>query len=401
MADDLRLAVPEGWLRQAKDLISQPDLAPTPMLVDGLVVDEALTVLPAPFKVGKTWVGLELVFAVTGARPAFDLFEASEPGAVLAIFEESGEAALHRRLRALQKGYEIDERSFKRAMRKLCFAANAGVQLTDPDWQEALIEATAQIDDLRLILLDPFARMKGDADENRQDEIAPILTFLRELRNEAGAAVVLIHHTGHDGNRSRGTSDIEAYWESRIRIEGSPASGGPFTLRADHREAETTVELRYQIAGSSEERWVRLDPLAVATPPTEKRRDEQLAYIEENPGHTTEELAGSLHCNENRLRKELQHLAQEGLVYSSSPGSPDHPSEGHKGHRRSNKRKEWFSASAKPNSTPPDVPEDIGGHPKSSDPSRAYKARGRGRAPGKGKKSATKVRRPMRKRKKS
>jgi len=360
------LVVPAGWLEKASDLLAEPDPGSPPYLVDQLVHDRAICAIGGPYKVGKTFVGLELILAVTGARPAFGRYEADEPGTVAAVFEESGRAALHRRLKALKKGHEIDDDTFDQAMDRLVFAANRGVQLGDAEWKERLSNDLSDLDDLRLVLFDPFVRMKGDADENHQSEIAPILDFLRQLRNDTDAAVAYVQHAGHEGNRMRGTSDFGGFWESLLTIQGEPFSGGPFTLKAAHREAESTTELKYRIVGSSEEQWVRLeaeDAGKAGPSKSEQRRDEIHAFVEANPGHTTAEIRKKLTGKKQAVLRSLEWLEQEGLVYWSHPGSPEHPSGTVGTDRNSRKRKEWFSGSVKPNTTVPNERDGTGWDP--------------------------------------
>jgi hypothetical protein len=355
--------IPKGWARNAAKLLRQPDPGPTSFLVDELLVEESIFGIGGQWKVGKTWLALELILATTGARPAFGRYRAQQPGPVLAVFEESGQVALVRRFRALRKGYEIDNRRFDRALSKLRVAANVGVRLTDPAWQQTLLHA-ARPGRFRLILFDPFVRMKGDADENRQVEIAPALDFLRELREHSGAAVGFVHHSGYEGTHFRGTSDLEGYWESKLTIAGKPGSGGPFTLRAEHREAETTAELKYRVSGSNEGRWVRLVP-TTSVSVEEHRRDEVHAFVEEKPGHTGVEIATALKRNRAAVADDLKRLKQEGLVFFSQPGSPEYPSGEVGEDGRSHNRKEWFSCSRSPKRSSPDSSENTGELPSS------------------------------------
>jgi hypothetical protein len=109
------------------------------------------------------------------------------------------------------------------------------VRLDDEEWRQRLLDV-ARSRPWRLIVFDPFARVKGAVDEDRQREIGPVLDFLRELRDAARAAVAYVHHTPHDGSRQRGSSDLEAYWESKLTL--AKEASGRRTLRADHREAE-------------------------------------------------------------------------------------------------------------------------------------------------------------------
>ncbi len=57
------------WMESAADLLAEDDPGPTPYLVEGLIVDRAVTAIQGPYKVGKTWIVLYLGIAiVTGAE---------------------------------------------------------------------------------------------------------------------------------------------------------------------------------------------------------------------------------------------------------------------------------------------------------------------------------------------
>lgn len=337
-------AIPSDWMRKASDLLKRPDPGPTPFAVDGLVVKGSICVVQGRHKVGKTWLVLELIFAMAGVRPAFGLFEAPEPMKVLGVFEESGEVALSRRLRALCRGYGIKRPS--KALSLFRYAANARVQLLDPAWQDELIKRvnTAGIE---VVVLDPLARMKGDAEENSQKEMAPLLDFLRRLREETGTTVILVHHTGHEGTHLRGTSDLEGYWESKITIKGEPTSAGPFRLTADHREAEKTEQrVSYRVVGNPNEQWVRLEADAEAVPRAERDRDDIHAYIEAQPGQTTREITEGVSRKRTAVQAALEALEREGLIARRDAG----------------KRKEWHALQpASPSAPNPLIADDPSG----------------------------------------
>ncbi len=63
-----------------------------------------------------------------------------------------------------------------------------------------------------------------------------MLDFMRDLRDESGAAVAFVHHVGHEGNRMRGSSDLGGYWESAITVK--KRTDGQREIQAEHREAE-------------------------------------------------------------------------------------------------------------------------------------------------------------------
>jgi hypothetical protein len=127
--------------------------------------------------------------------------------------EESGRAALWRRLDALCRGRAIDR---DRLRGRLFVAANARVKLDDSGWQAELVETGQRIEP-RLIALDPLARMKAAGrEENSQTDMAALVEYLRLLRDETTSAVGFVHHTGHAGDTMRGSSDLESIWESRL-----------------------------------------------------------------------------------------------------------------------------------------------------------------------------------------
>ena len=188
----------------------------------------------------------------SAGRPAFGEYEVPVPGTVVLVMEESGRAAFHRRLDRLARGYALDPQ----ALDDLHFAANLGVRLNDPAWQNRLLDAALELRP-RVVMLDPFVRLKGaEVDESSQREIGPVLDFLRTLRDDGQTGVLYAHHTGHQGTHQRGSSDLEGYWESRLAIE--KGEDGTRTVKAEHREAESGHSFRFLLDFDETTRSLRL-----------------------------------------------------------------------------------------------------------------------------------------------
>ena len=239
------------WLERASDLLAEPDAGPTPFLVDQLLVDRCLGATQGAPKIGKTWVVLECGIAIATGRPAFGRFEIPQTGPVIVILEEAGRAALHRRLDALARGNAID----REELAGFHFAANRRIRLDDPGWQNDIVDAAKEIKP-RAVLFDPLARLKASTrDENSQTEFAPMLEFLRDLRDEADAAVIFVHHTGHGGDHLRGTSDLESWWESKLTIKKTTDGS---SIAAEHREAEAAPMVTFAQAWDHTTRSLRL-----------------------------------------------------------------------------------------------------------------------------------------------
>lgn len=243
---------PASWLERTSDLLREPDPGPTPFLVNELIVAQAIAALVGMYKVAKTWVMLELAISIVAGREAFGCYPV-DSGPVILVMEESGRAAYHRRIDRLGRGYALEPD----ALADLHFAANLGVRLNDPVWQERLLGAVAEIKP-KVVMLDPFVRLKGaTVNEDRQREIGPVLDFIRLLRDESGGAVLYSNHTGHQGTHQRGSSDLEGYWESRLAVSKDEA--GTRTVVAEHREAESGHEFRFTLAFDEDTRTLRID----------------------------------------------------------------------------------------------------------------------------------------------
>lgn len=309
-----------AWLESAATLLSEPDPGPTPFLVEDLIVDQAICAIQGPHKSGKTWLELELAVAVVTGRDAFDRFAVPHPGPVILVLEESGRDALHRRLDAMRRGHALATE----ALRDLHFAANMRVRLDDPDWRYKLCRAAIKVQP-RAIMFDPLVRLKGaGVDENAQKEMAPILDFMRDLRDGSDAAVIFTHHSGHEGGRLRGTSDLEAYWESKITLK---RDGTVCELASEHREAEAGRGLRYGFDWHDESRSVRLSPLD-APPQDDTLHDKALiSYVLANPGLSTGEVAKGLGRRRTDTASRLRTLdgvgTAHGTVYRSASQRPD------------------------------------------------------------------------------
>jgi hypothetical protein len=221
------------WYMDAAALLAEPDPGPTPWLVDQLIVDRALVAVVGRWKTTKWYGVLDLCIAVATGRPAFGTFAVPEPGPVVFVNEESGKAALWRRLDALCRGRAIDPEELRG---RLFVAPNAGVKLDDEEWQDRICGLYALRP--RLIVFDPLARMKAPTrDESAQKEMAGVVEFMRDLRERHETTVLFVHHTGHQGEHMRGSSDLESAWETRLRWKRD-GQASVVTVESEHREAE-------------------------------------------------------------------------------------------------------------------------------------------------------------------
>lgn len=296
------------WLLDAADLLAEPDPGPTAWLVEGLIVDGAIVAAVGRWKTTKSYGLLDVCIAVATGRPAFGTLTIPNPGPVIFVNEESGRAALWRRLDALCRGRAINPEELRG---RLHVGANARVKLDDPDWQKRLLELGQEIRP-RLFVFDPLARMKDSArDENAQGDMAALMEFLRVLRDESGATVAFVHHTGHLGGHMRGSSDLESVWETRLtwtREGQSPL----VEIESEHREAESGPTIKYRINWHGETRTMRFDLVADEHGPT--LSDRIVEYLAEHGPSSTDAVRAAVNVRRSDVLRTLTQLEQAGTA---------------------------------------------------------------------------------------
>ena len=103
------------------------------------------------------------------------------------------------------------------------------------------------------MVFDSLRILSSGVDENNTEEIEPIMSALRRLARETGAAIILVHHRGRDESSSyRGSSAIRDGTDLLFkfgRVKDDP--------EARHRRVLETVKCR--IDEEPEPRWLRIE----------------------------------------------------------------------------------------------------------------------------------------------
>ena len=301
------------WLIDAADLLAEPDPGPTRWLVEGLIVDRAITALVGRWKTTKTYAGLDTGISIGTGLPAFGTAAIPEPGPVVYVIEESGKAALWRRLDALCRGRGIHPDQLRGMLH---VAPNARVKLDDPEWQNRLTQLGIDLKP-RAFIFDPLARMKDAArDESAQTDMAVIIEYLLHLRDDTGAAALFVHHTGHQGEHMRGTSDLESAWESKLTFK-KDGDTGTVTVTATHREEEDGCVVQYRLAWDAQTRTMRLRPTLL---PLAERITE---YLTEHGPMGAAELATGIKTRRSDVDRTLLALQGAGTTRRGPSGKLD------------------------------------------------------------------------------
>jgi hypothetical protein len=211
-------------------------------IIEGYVESDALGMLYGPSGGGKSFVAVSMACSVATGTPWFGC--PVKQGAVFYIAGE-GHQGLARRFAAWSKATGI-----KIGKDTPLFKSNHAVQMLDPDAPDKLmaeirrmIADTGQIP--ALIIIDTLARNFGDGDENKQQDANRFIEAMDEIRREFHSHNLVVHHSGHEMDRARGSSAFKAAMDQEFQVKGS---GGILELKVTKmKDAEMPEAKRFKI----------------------------------------------------------------------------------------------------------------------------------------------------------
>jgi hypothetical protein len=172
----------EGLKFNSLSNLMATEFAPLDWVVPG-VIPEGTTLLVAPPKVGKSWLALDVALAAATGTKAMGSIDVGEARPVLYIDLESGERRLQSRVIA-QGWTEYGK-----------FEYHLNIETA---WS-AFGTFTARHRGMRpLIVVDTLAGMMGDRPKEKslyKHEYETLTRFQSVTRADAGAAVIIVHHT--------------------------------------------------------------------------------------------------------------------------------------------------------------------------------------------------------------
>ena len=183
-------------------------------LVEGLLTKGGMSMVYGESNSGKTYIVIHLCICVTLGDDF--LGKRSESGAVIYIGGE-GAASIRFRIHANQK-------HFGRTVGRFGLIPTA-LNLMDPsadveDLIELIREKAAEVGEVvRLIVVDTVARAMGGGNENASEDMARLVSAGDRIREETGAHVLFVHHSGKDASKgARGHSSLRAALDTEIEV---------------------------------------------------------------------------------------------------------------------------------------------------------------------------------------
>lgn len=199
-----RLAILRAARVDTDGLDDLPDPVP---LIEGILFRDSLAWIYGKPGSGKSFVGIDWAGCVANGLPWAGVHEVSK-GTVLYLVAE-GTSGIRRRVRAWERHTSI-------RMGDVTFLPIA-VQLlhgTDLRALELLVQEMRPA----LIVIDTQARCTVGANENDNGEMGEVVAAADQLRAASGACVLLIHHSGRNGENMRGASAFDGAATSIIKV---------------------------------------------------------------------------------------------------------------------------------------------------------------------------------------
>lgn len=191
-------------------LYSETELGNLPQpkwLVQGHLTD-GFSVLYGPPKSGKTFLALDWALRIATRTEWHG--HAVMGGPVLYVSGE-GAGGLHSRIAAWHKANGTDTSK----LYVIPFAA----RLLNPDHVGQLLD-DVMATGARLLVIDTLARSMAGADENSAQDMGQAIAALDRIRQDVGCGILVVHHSGVDGSRPRGSTALFGAADTLAKVDG-------------------------------------------------------------------------------------------------------------------------------------------------------------------------------------
>lgn len=231
----------------AHELAERPDNQR--WMIKPLWGEESVGIIGGEPKCYKSFLALDMAVAVASGKPCLREYEPQQRGRVLVFCGEDQLHDVRARIAGIARASGCDIHTLP------IYVITAPTLRIDLESDRAALEKTIRELKPKLVVLDPFVRLHR-VDENKSGEVAPLLSYLRELQRKYHVAVILVHHARKGGNKLRGgqalrgSSEFHAWGDSNLylrRIEDD------LVLSVEHRSAASIAELilHPQVMGDS------------------------------------------------------------------------------------------------------------------------------------------------------
>lgn len=172
---------------------------------------------------GKSWVALEIAYAIAGGPDLIGL-DIAKTGRVLYLPAEDPKEAIAHRLWATVDHLTPPMKDRLRANLEIVTLMGKPVDLLDPDWADAIERLSKG---RRLVIIDTLRRFHS-GDENSGGEMTRLLGLLEGICARTGASILFLHHTSKGAAQNGGGGEQQASRGSSVLVDN--IRGGQINL---------------------------------------------------------------------------------------------------------------------------------------------------------------------------
>ncbi len=207
-------------------------------LVDGLLPKEGAGMLYAPSSAGKTFIGIDLCYAIQNGQTWAG--RAVKQGKAVFVAAEDSTGVCYRAVAQFDVGDYADPFIIVRADEQGLSLVSDGQDLRQLIED---IDSARGDDEVRLIIIETFEKIAEGIDENMSGPVGQVWSNLGTISRKFGCFVLLAHHTGKAGETYRGSSTFKNRADTVLSIE----------QRGDGKRGLQVVKQRNGISGLSAE----------------------------------------------------------------------------------------------------------------------------------------------------
>jgi hypothetical protein len=280
---------------------------PTEWVVRNLIQTNSVNVIYGDPGSKKTWTALHLAACVANGLPWLNYTTVKMP--VLFIDEESGQARIKDRLGKILRGMGCTGEN-------IFIVSFAGFRLDNPAdviELENLIKRTGA----GLVIPDALADMMV-GDENTKQDVQPVFTALRRISDATGAASVIVHHSGKNGDY-RGSSAIKGAVDLMLEVASKDDSPLVAFKTTKNRDGD---QVKFAATASWEDDLFTLTATNYqAARIMSKGEDYVMRFFDGHPDGTIEECESNADtCSAGTARNTLFALAKRGVLHRTNTG---------------------------------------------------------------------------------
>lgn len=226
--------------------LSDLDALPEPeWLVNGIIPADGLTTLYGAPGSTKSFFTLDAALCIASGTP-FHGHAVKAGSAIYCVGE--GLRGMRWRIEAWKLAHP--EADYELLERNLIIIPHAP-RLLDPTEQVMLNNTCKEVAEdrgnLRLFIIDTWARSLTGGDENSAQDAGVAIDVCEKVRAETGATPFVVHHSGADGLRERGSTALRGASDCTLHMHREETSGIITLAQKKSKDSEPFVPMKFNL----------------------------------------------------------------------------------------------------------------------------------------------------------